>query len=65
MIKECSQVGQQITNNEIIMKDKNHCEATHFHNEERLSDRLSKAFFKMSVKSKTIQSIQRGKGSEF
>ena len=32
MIKECSQVGQQITNTEIIMKD-NHCEATHFHNE--------------------------------
>ena len=25
-------VGQQITNSEIIMKDKNHCEATHSHN---------------------------------
>ena len=47
------------------MKDKNHCEATHFHNEVRLSERLSKAFFKISFKSTIIKSIQRGRGSEF
>ena len=49
------------TNTDIILKDKTHCEDTHFHNEVRLSERLSKAFFKMSFKSTTIKRIQRGR----
>ena len=47
-----------ITNTEIIMKDKNHIEDTHFHNEVRLSERLSMAFFKMSFKSTTIKAFR-------
>ena len=44
------------------MKDKHHCEATHSHNEVRLSERLSKAFLKMSFKSTTIKAFREADG---